>query len=547
MKTSKIFIMALACMAALSCAKEIDNPSAPAPSTNVFTAEKAEFEVAAKSTLQGKKAIWEADDEIAVYADGAAAVKFTTESEGASVQFKSETEVTGSSFLFAYPYNAAKGVQDGKLLLTIPSEQTARTGSFDPHAALSAASATDLTKAVKFKNVLALLKFNIPAELDGKISSITVESKGGEAIAGDILLNVEDKTNEPSANGVNTVRLSGAAMAQGLYYVAVRPCELASGIKVTALFADETVYTKESRACEFMVNTMYDMGNVAAEDWVEKIEPSIVPSETAINVLGGGYATEATLTVESNVEWKAVVPDDYKEWLSAEREGNNLKIKVTQNNRLSDRKGFLTLTTVEPVAGYEGVNVNVIQPIVFNIKVANPVVDESTGNVKLPLAKSILTSYFKFTKGRLVVEFDEIKAQITDEFGFKFYGENAALGTRNFHFFIYSSDNKYKFRIGGKTSSENDWWRSNIEKSLSEYLQLSDIEKVEFSCLDDPNNQGKLEISLYVNDILYGKFSNLYNIFADGDPKIYFHLQCQKEPSIDSYCIVKSITYIPVE
>ena len=539
--------MALACMAALSCAKEIDNPSAPAPSTNVFTAEKAEFEVAAKSTLQGKKAIWEADDEIAVYADGAAAVKFTTESEGASVQFKSETEVTGSSFLFAYPYNAAKGVQDGKLLLTIPSEQSARTGSFDPHAALSAASATDLTKAVKFKNVLALLKFNIPAELDGKISSITVESKGGEAIAGDILLNVEDKTNEPSANGVNTVRLSGAAMAQGLYYVAVRPCELASGIKVTALFADETVYTKESRACEFMVNTMYDMGDVAAEGWVEKIEPSIVPSETAINVLGGGYATEATLTVESNVEWKAVVPDDYKEWLSAEREGNNLKIKVTQNNRLSDRKGFLTLTTVEPVAGYEGVNVNVIQPIVFNIKVANPVVDESTGNVKLPLAKSILTSYFKFTKGRLVVEFDEIKAQITDEFGFKFYGENAALGTRNFHFFIYSSDNKYKFRIGGKTSSENDWWRSNIEKSLSEYLQLSDIEKVEFSCLDDPNNQGKLEISLYVNDILYGKFSNLYNIFADGDPKIYFHLQCQKEPSIDSYCIVKSITYIPVE
>ena len=547
MKTNRIFIIALACIAALSCAKEIDNPSAPASSTNVFTAEKAEFEVPAKSTLQGKKAIWEADDEIAVYADGAAAVKFTTESEGASVQFKSETEVTGSSFLFAYPYDAAKGVQDGKLLLTIPSEQTARTGSFDPHAALSAASATDLTKAVKFKNVLALLKFNIPAELDGKISSITVESKGGEAIAGDILLNVEDKTNEPSANGVNTVRLSGVAMAQGLYYVAVRPCELASGIKVTALFADETVYTKESSACEFLVNTMYDMGNVAAEDWVEKIEPSIVPSETAINVLGGGYATEATLTVESNVEWKAVVPDDYKEWLSAEREGNNLKIKVTQNNRLSDRKGFLTLTTVEPVAGYEGVNVSVLQPIVFNIKVANPVVDESTGNVKLPLAKNILTSYFKFTKGRLVVEFDEIKAQITDEFGFKFYGDNADLGARNFHFFIYSSDNKYKFRIGGKTSSENDWWRSNIEKSLSEYLDLSEIKKVEFSCLDDPNNQGKLEISLYVNDIFYGKFSNLYNIFADGDPKIYFHLQCQKVPSIESYCIVKSITYIPVE
>lgn len=268
MKTSKIFIMALACMAALSCAKEIDNPSAPAPSTNVFTAEKAEFEVAAKSTLLGKKAIWEADDEIAVYADGAAAVKFTTESEGASVQFKSETEVTGSSFLFAYPYNAAKGVQDGKLLLTIPSEQTARTGSFDPHAALSAASATDLTQPVKFKNVLSLLKFNIPAELDGKISSITVESKGGEALAGDILLNVADKTNEVSANGTYSVTLSSTQMAQGNYFIAVRPCNLSSGIRVLAWTADgKNAYVRESKACEFLVNTIYDMGDVAADNW----------------------------------------------------------------------------------------------------------------------------------------------------------------------------------------------------------------------------------------------------------------------------------------
>lgn len=268
MKTSKIFIMALACMAALSCAKEIDNPSATAPSTNVFTAEKAEFEVAAKSTLQGKKAIWEADDEIAVYAGEAAAVKFTTESQGASVQFKSETEVTGSSFLFAYPYNASKGVQDGKLLLTIPSEQTARIGSFDPHAALSAASATDLTQPVKFKNALSLLKFNIPAELDGKISSITVESKGGEALAGDILLNVADKTNEVSANGTYSVTLSSTQMAQGNYFIAVRPCNLLSGIRVLAWTADgKNAYVRESKACEFLVNKIYDMGDVSADNW----------------------------------------------------------------------------------------------------------------------------------------------------------------------------------------------------------------------------------------------------------------------------------------
>lgn len=546
MKTNRIFIMALACMAAVSCAKDIDTPSAPQVSVNVFTAEKEEFEVPVKSVLEEKKTVWEAGDEIAVYADGDQAVKFTAVSDGSPVEFTSETEVTAESFLLAYPHSAAKGVQDGKLLLAIPSEQTARIGSFDPGAALSAASATDLTQTVKFKNVLALLKFNIPAELDGKISSITIESKGGEAIAGDILLNVEDKTNEPSANGVNTVSLSGAAMAQGLYYVAVRPCELASGIKVTALFADETVYTRESRACEFLVNTMYDMGNVAAEGWEGNatIVPSIVPSETSFNILGGGYATEKTLTVESNVEWKAVIPDDYKEWLSAEREGNNLKIKVTQNNRLSDRKGVLTLTTVEPVAGYEGVNVSVLQPIVFNIKVANSEVDESTGNVKLPLVNGKLaTSYFKFAKGRLIVEFEEINASESAQFGFNFYGE--ASGNSNFSFYLDPDGTTYNymFRIGGTIG-----WNDTIKKSPSDYLSWSGIKKIEFICQDDPLNAGKLDVSILINNELYGNHPNRTDVFADGgDPQIYFHLQCKGTPASGDYCIVKSITYIPAE
>lgn len=546
MKTNRIFIMALACMAAVSCAKDIDNPSAPQVSVNVFTAEKEEFEVPVKSVLQEKKTVWEAGDEIAVHADGGTAVKFTAVSDGSPVEFTSETEVNGESFLLAYPYSAAKGVQDGKLLLAIPSEQTATTGSFDPGAALSAASATALTQTVKFKNVLSLLKFRVPADLDGQIVSITVESKGEEAIAGDILLNVAEKTNELSDNGVKTVRLSGAAMDQGFYYVAVRPCVVASGIKVTALFSDETVYTRESGKCEFSVNTIYDMGDVAAEGWEGNatIVPSIVPSETSFNILGGGNATEKTLTVESNVEWKAVIPDDYKEWLSAEREGNNLKIKVTQNNRLSDRKGFLTLTTVEPVAGYEGVNVSVLQPIVFNIKVANPVVDESTGNVKLPLVKDKLaTSYFKFAKGRLIVEFEEINASESAQFGFNFWGE--ASGNANFSFYLDPDGTTYNymFRIGGSLG-----WNNTIKKSPSDCLPWSEIKKIEFICQDDPINAGYLDVSILINGESYGNHSKRTDVFANGgDPKIYFHLQCKGTPNEGDYCIVKSITYIPVE
>ena len=545
MKTNKIFIMALACMAALSCAKEIDNPSAPAPSTNVFTAEKAEFEVAAKSTLQGKKAIWEADDEIAVYADGAAAVKFTTESEGASVQFKSETEVTGSSFLFAYPYNAAKGVQDGKLLLTIPSEQTARTGSFDPHAALSAASATDLNKAVKFKNVLALLKFNIPAELDGKISSITVESKGGEAIAGDILLNVEDKTNEASANGVNTVRLSGAAMAQGLYYVAVRPCELASGIKVTALFADETVYTKESRACEFLVNTMYDMGNVAAEDWVEKIEPSIVPKSTSVTMKKEGLPEQLTMAVESNVEWDVVIPEEYQTWLSAERNGDDLVISVTQNNIFMSRRGKITLVPATPVNGYEGVEVAIEQPTnLFSFDPsAEAVVNEATGSVTLKLVKKkehlTTNKIVNIAKGRIVVEYENyIVGGSATYLGFQFKSttDNGTIKFRR------ESDNNFVFNGGGSL------WVSAIKKTPEVFGVLEEnIKKFEIVIEDHPSKTG-VQVSLYINDTLFGTWAKETTVFENGY-NMSFCLDClgDSDMSTTCHCVVKSINFYPAE
>ena len=90
---------------------------------------------------------------------------------------------------------------------------------------------------------------------------------------------------------------------------------------------------------------------------------------------------------------------------------------------------------------------------------------------------------------------------------------------------------------------------SNGRKNESFYVSLwSDIEKVEFVCIDDPANAGKLEVGLYINGELYGKHSGRTDVFADGnDPKIYFHLQCKGTPEADDYCIVKSITYIPAE
>ena len=289
MKTNRLFIMALAVAAAVSCAKETDVPSAPSMTASAFTAEKENFEVASKAVLDGRKSKWEAGDEIAVHADGAAAVKFSTAADGEVAEFTSETSVTGSSFLLAYPYSAAKGVQDGKLLLTVPAEQVAVTGSFDPAAAISAAASADLAQPVKFKNALALLKINVPADLDKKVIKITVEAKGGESLAGDILFDVASKANTLSADGKAAVSLLAAPpMAAGDYYLAVRPCDLPSGVKVTVLLGDKSYYTRESGACEFDVNTIYNMGVIGSTGW------SVTTYQYAVSTVLGDVTTTSS-------------------------------------------------------------------------------------------------------------------------------------------------------------------------------------------------------------------------------------------------------------
>ena len=284
MKTNRIVLMALACVAAISCAKEIETPSTV--SATSFVAEKEDF-TTTKAVLNGKKVEWTAGDAIAVYGD-AAAVKFTTASAGATATFTSEAAVTGSSFLMVSPFEAAKGVQSGKVLVTVPENQTPVAGSFDPAAGIAVASATDLGKGVSFKNAMSLLKINVPAVLGGKVVKITVESNNGETLAGDVLVDAASMANSVTSNGKSAVNLlTSPSMAAANYYVAVRPCTVAKGVKVSVLLADKTVYTRESSsAFEFEANTIYDMGVVGVTGW------SVTTTEYSVTtVLGSASAT----------------------------------------------------------------------------------------------------------------------------------------------------------------------------------------------------------------------------------------------------------------
>ena len=82
------------------------------------------------------------------------------------------------------------------------------------------------------------------------------------------------------------------------------------------------------------------------------IEPKNEEEKTnQLNGMGG----EKNIEINSSVEWKVEVPAEFKEWLSAEADGNNLTLKAGYNNLFITRVGHVLLYPKSNVPGFEGV------------------------------------------------------------------------------------------------------------------------------------------------------------------------------------------------
>ena len=119
-----------------------------------------------KAVLDGKVSKWQGEESIALVGKKGTH-KFTASVEGVSSQatfnYAGEGSYDETEVLAVYPY--ASGAYGGDFddmyvsSVTIPSNQTAVAGSYDPSAAIAVAHSTNTT--LKFKNATALLKFTM--------------------------------------------------------------------------------------------------------------------------------------------------------------------------------------------------------------------------------------------------------------------------------------------------------------------------------------------------------------------------------------------------
>ena len=320
MKRTGFLLLMFAALSAISCLKE-EVPQTP-DSGNFFTfsALREDLKVPTKTALvENNKVVWVNNDKIGVFnavtgpdggnvtagdTDGATFKQevaegkwikpwaFQAQNGGAKAVFKSLYENfdnTKESYLLVYPYswnyfghNADAGVD--KVRFWVSDSQKATPGTFDPSQAFAVAKTNPLVATndnpVVFKNVMTLLKFTVPANLDGKITEIAVWGKNNEHLGGEVLCDYSG--DEPVAmpfkaayaesnKGKTAVHLRDAnGMAAGTYYMSVCPGEM-SGFVVKVTTKSGTVFRREKNAgFTFEGGVIYDMGAIEGENYGRK-------------------------------------------------------------------------------------------------------------------------------------------------------------------------------------------------------------------------------------------------------------------------------------
>ena len=215
MKKFTIFTAALALLATASCMKETLAPETMEGDGVSFTASREDFGATTKTQLvDGCKVEWKANNEVLVFGKGIGSDKddkatgseafdaeawksakwFKTSTGGSSVRFVcTETNYQfdpSNEYIMLHPAGGnyyGLCTDDAMYMRFWLSDQTATLGTYHETYGYCAAKTSDFSKPVVFKNLLPLLKFTVPASLDGRITKITVTGNNNEFVAGNMI------------------------------------------------------------------------------------------------------------------------------------------------------------------------------------------------------------------------------------------------------------------------------------------------------------------------------------------------------------------------
>ena len=273
MKNHSLIFAAIAAIAALSgCAKEKlteQNPSSKGYHIT-FTAQKADTDILSRATISnGTDICWSEGDSISVFDAEGNNCKFKLTEGAGSQRGKFEGVVTkpAESYIFLYPYQASAKMESGKLTgVSLNSEQTAVSGSFDPKAGLMAARSAE-DNVIEFKNIVGYVKFECGFDCKSVTFGSTDENV---SLAGTATISF-DESGAPSvssvANPYSEVSLAGNIEKDKAYYIALLPDTMSKGFLLTLNSVDDKTYLRSTdKALTVKSSVVANLGTTGTEN-----------------------------------------------------------------------------------------------------------------------------------------------------------------------------------------------------------------------------------------------------------------------------------------
>lgn len=255
MKKSLIILAILA--TALSCAKEASVKDSAEKTSNANLQEMsftASFEADTKAVLNNDRSVsFAAGDKVALFANGNK-YEFTTAEGGANAVFTGTGEAADTYYAI-YPYTDGVAFSAGTITGATISQSSAGTGTGTFNSQKAVAVAISSTTTMVFKQVTALLKITVPAEVDD-LSEVIVFNRddSGSNTAGAIAgtFNVTPVLNDDPTIEVTEAKFqagfvgpNGSAnpVPEGDYYIPVLPAQLTAkkGIDLKLTYLDSFI------------------------------------------------------------------------------------------------------------------------------------------------------------------------------------------------------------------------------------------------------------------------------------------------------------------
>lgn len=325
----------------VSCGNDIElTNDAPVKGEYKVTFTASQESSATRTALNGTDVVWQAGDAITVF-DGAGAnctFELATGAGRTVGQFEGTITVTEpKKYCAVYPAmaNATIDAVHGISGLSLPVEQTATPGSFDPQAAIMTArndnadgivdKEKDLTLG-EFKHVCTFVKVTTTEPYD----KITFTSNDGERIAGGFIAYVDE-------NGISTVTPDNATspsvslvpadgeteIAAGTYLIAILPRTLEHGFTMSCSKNDVTnnqftamtrSYNNAVEETVFARHNVVNMGTVSEANGWTLFTPTYVDLGLSVKWATCNVGATTPYGYGDYFAWGETTPKDIYNW-----------------------------------------------------------------------------------------------------------------------------------------------------------------------------------------------------------------------------------------